>query len=294
MAKQGDPSRGGTGGAATGTAAAAGIFEGGVKVSADKATNSLVVTSSLRDYAALHAVVDRLDQARRQVFIEAVIMDSLDHALQSAGREFPRLPTRRVSAHRTVNGLVYGGLNPLKTILLPDPTTLARLWRSVFVVREFRGRKICSAPDFPFRPSASPSTRWRARPTPTSFRRRTFWRPTTSSPRSTSAKISRCKPISDFRAWAARSTASRAAGALGALGGLGGGFGGTGARQDVGTKIKITPHLNDSNEVRLELVGGNQRGPSSARKCRRRSHHQAHRQHAAHRRRSADRRHWRV
>jgi general secretion pathway protein D len=49
------------------------IFEGGIKVSADKATNSIVVTSSLRDYASLRAVVDRLDQARRQVFIEAVI-----------------------------------------------------------------------------------------------------------------------------------------------------------------------------------------------------------------------------
>src|SRR5262249_31119764 len=48
-----------------------GIFEGGVKVSADKATNSIVVTSSLRDYASLRAVVDRLDQPRRQVFIEA-------------------------------------------------------------------------------------------------------------------------------------------------------------------------------------------------------------------------------
>ncbi len=44
-------------------------------MSADPATNSIVVTSSQRDYAALRSVVDRLDQARRQVFIEAVIMD---------------------------------------------------------------------------------------------------------------------------------------------------------------------------------------------------------------------------
>src|SRR5208283_5566375 len=44
----------------------------------------------------------------------------------------------------------------------------------------------------------------------------------------------------------------------GAAGGLGGlpGFGfGTGAapRQDIGTKVKIVPHLNDSDEVRLEV-----------------------------------------
>jgi general secretion pathway protein D len=36
------------------------------------------------------------------------------------------------------------------------------------------------------------------------------------------------------------------------LGGLGGGFG-SAPRQDVGTKIRITPHINDSNEVRLEI-----------------------------------------
>ena len=45
--------------------------------------------------------------------------------------------------------------------------------------------------------------------------------------------------------------AGGAAGALGALGGLGGTVGSP--RQDVGTKIKIKPHLNDSNEVRLDV-----------------------------------------
>jgi general secretion pathway protein D len=42
------------------------------------------------------------------------------------------------------------------------------------------------------------------------------------------------------------------AGALGALGGFGG-FG-TAPRQDIGTKVKIVPHLNDSDEVRLEVT----------------------------------------
>src|SRR5262249_39259089 len=44
-----------------------------------------------------------------------------------------------------------------------------------------------------------------------------------------------------------------AGGALGGLGALGGfGFGGAAPRQDIGTKVKIVPHLNDSDEVRLE------------------------------------------
>jgi general secretion pathway protein D len=49
--------------------------------------------------------------------------------------------------------------------------------------------------------------------------------------------------------------AAGAAGGLGALGGLGlGGLGFAAPRQDVGTKISIIPHLNESNEVRLELA----------------------------------------
>src|SRR6185369_2743196 len=48
-----------------------------------------------------------------------------------------------------------------------------------------------------------------------------------------------------------------AAGGLGALGGLGGlgllGGGLQTPRQDVGTKITVTPHVSDSDQVRLEL-----------------------------------------
>jgi general secretion pathway protein D len=40
-------------------------------------------------------------------------------------------------------------------------------------------------------------------------------------------------------------------GGLGLLGGLGGGF--AAQRQDVGNKIKVTPHINESNQVRLEI-----------------------------------------
>ncbi|HEY5373036.1 MAG TPA: type II secretion system protein GspD, partial [Polyangiaceae bacterium] len=47
--------------------------------------------------------------------------------------------------------------------------------------------------------------------------------------------------------------AGGAAGAAG-LGGLLGGLGGFSApRQDVGNKIKVTPHINESNQVRLEI-----------------------------------------
>lgn len=51
------------------------LFGGEVKISADKATNSLVIIASQADYRSLVRVVERLDIRRRQVFVEAVIME---------------------------------------------------------------------------------------------------------------------------------------------------------------------------------------------------------------------------
>lgn len=62
-------------GAGAGTAASADLFSGQVKVTADKNTNSLVVIASQADYRNLVKVVERLDIRRRQVFVEAVIME---------------------------------------------------------------------------------------------------------------------------------------------------------------------------------------------------------------------------
>ncbi|HEY8367877.1 MAG TPA: type II secretion system secretin GspD [Thermodesulfobacteriota bacterium] len=50
-------------------------LEGGVKVTADKATNSLIVTASPADFEAIRSVVRQLDIPRAQVFVEALIME---------------------------------------------------------------------------------------------------------------------------------------------------------------------------------------------------------------------------
>ena len=55
------------------------LFEGNVKVAADKPTNSLVVTASPTDFAVIKRVLGKLDIARDQVYVEAIIMElSLD------------------------------------------------------------------------------------------------------------------------------------------------------------------------------------------------------------------------
>jgi general secretion pathway protein D len=58
-----------------GGASSAELFAGEVKISADKGTNSLVIIASQSDYRSLVRVIRELDKPRRQVFVEAVIME---------------------------------------------------------------------------------------------------------------------------------------------------------------------------------------------------------------------------
>ncbi len=62
------------------------VFESTVKISPDKATNSLVIVATGADYTNLIRVIKQLDVPRRQVFVEAVIMEvNLDNELDIGG-----------------------------------------------------------------------------------------------------------------------------------------------------------------------------------------------------------------
>jgi len=52
-----------------------GTLSGEVRITADEATNSLVIVASQRDYTILRSVIEKLDVRRRQVFVEAVILE---------------------------------------------------------------------------------------------------------------------------------------------------------------------------------------------------------------------------
>jgi general secretion pathway protein D len=249
---------GGRGGAAPAPAAGGGgapvqgIFEGGVKVSADKATNSLVVTSSMRDYASLRAVVDRLDLPRRQVFIEAVIMDLSIRRSNQLGFNFHGGDTFGTSQG---DGLVYGGLNPLKTVAFPNPTDLQGMALGV------RGPGIPGSENLLGTGITIPAFGVLVNALATSGDADVLSTPHILATDNIAAEINVGEniPLQTNAGFPqipnlGGATAGAASAASGLLGGLGG-FGGTaGARQDVGTKIKLTPHLNDSNEVRLELT----------------------------------------
>jgi general secretion pathway protein D len=51
------------------------LFEGSIKIAADKATNSLVVTASPSDFTTIKRVVRQLDVPRDQVYVEVIVME---------------------------------------------------------------------------------------------------------------------------------------------------------------------------------------------------------------------------
>jgi general secretion pathway protein D len=80
-------------------------LEGGVKITADKATNSLIIIASLNDYQTLVEVIRKLDIRRRQVYVEAVVMEiSLDNT-RDLGVEW------RGAFETGSDGAVLGGTN---------------------------------------------------------------------------------------------------------------------------------------------------------------------------------------
>jgi general secretion pathway protein D len=59
----------------SGAPASAELFTGEVKITADKTQNALVVQASGADIVTVRRLVEKLDRPRRQVFVEAVIME---------------------------------------------------------------------------------------------------------------------------------------------------------------------------------------------------------------------------
>ena len=93
-----------------------------MKISADKATNSLVIAATTKDYYSLRAVIKKLDIPRRQVFVEATIMEitldktrGLRGGVARCGAGGTGGATARSSAGRT--SASTGGVNDLYTAL---------------------------------------------------------------------------------------------------------------------------------------------------------------------------------
>lgn len=85
-------------------------FESGVLVTPDKATNSLVIIASPEDYETLKSVISQLDIKRRQVYVEAAIMEiSLDKQ-RDLGIEFRSVEKLNNDRVTSFGGSNFGGI----------------------------------------------------------------------------------------------------------------------------------------------------------------------------------------
>ncbi len=101
-------------------------FEGGLKITADETINALVITATYKDYQTLvERVLSKLDVQRRQVYLEAVIME----LRMSNGKEYG------ASAHGGIGmagqalgfGQTFGAIQGLQRQLAAGPAILGGL-----------------------------------------------------------------------------------------------------------------------------------------------------------------------
>ena len=82
-------------------------FEAPVQVFADKPTNSIIISSTKTAYARLQSVIRELDIKRRQVFVEAVILEVQVDRLRQIGTD----PTQVLGAGKSGALQGIGGIN---------------------------------------------------------------------------------------------------------------------------------------------------------------------------------------
>ncbi len=91
-------------------------LDGPVHIIGDKSTNSLIITSSAHDYLAMKEIVRLLDQPRRQVYIEALI-------LEVAVGDQTKIGTSSHGGTQAGNSLLLGGVQTPGTSTLGIGTT---------------------------------------------------------------------------------------------------------------------------------------------------------------------------
>ncbi len=82
-------------------------FEAPVQVFADKATNSIIISSTKSAYTKLQSVIRDLDTRRNQVFVEAVILEVQVDRLRQIGSD----PLQVIAAGRSGSVQAIGSLN---------------------------------------------------------------------------------------------------------------------------------------------------------------------------------------
>lgn len=86
------------------------ILEGAVTITADKTTNSLIIVASPGDFEIMKDVIQKLDIRRRQVYVEAAIIEMGLAKQRELGFEFRAVNQLSDSGTNAVGGTNFGGI----------------------------------------------------------------------------------------------------------------------------------------------------------------------------------------
>lgn len=264
---------GGGGPTASGPTSAV-LFEGEVKITADKATNSLVVVATPHDFRSLRTIIEKLDKPRRQVYVEAAILEVTVTDKENFGLnwhapgQFAAKDLGSTLGGPGTVGFVQSaynssGVSPTLTAL-NNPTSLLGVAGGSIAGIVGKGMSIPVGDQKVTLPSFGVILKWLQ----SSSNANVLSTPhiLTTDNEEASIEVGQKIPFQSGTALPAIGSigavtggATGAAGALGALGGLGGLGGGLGSlyastnRIDVKLTLTLTPHVNEGDKIRLEI-----------------------------------------
>jgi len=161
-----------TGGKGTKESAVSQIF-GVVSITPDKPTNALIVNATAEDYEGVQNLIQQLDIKRKQVFVEALILElsmdalmdlgtSLQGAIETSGdgvlfasssnsdkdgKGLATLPGNPSVLSQAVNGILLGGMfNPITTTIDGESVTIPALSALIGLSQTDSNINVLSAP----------------------------------------------------------------------------------------------------------------------------------------------------
>ncbi|MCB9649811.1 MAG: type II secretion system secretin GspD [Deltaproteobacteria bacterium] len=244
--------------AAPGAAAtSAQLFQGEVKITSDKPTNSLVITASKTDLASVKRVVEKLDIPRYQVFVEAVIMEVATSRNTNVGTGW----------HGAVGPTIGGELSPIvfgntpnsdlsSLIKASNPAGLATL---LGLAGAFRGPVVPGSESIVSGGIPAVGVVIQALQSTNDVNVVSSPHLLTMDNEEAEIQVNEKRPFPSGLTLgglgglgSALGSNSAASGALGNLGGLGLGSVSFN-REDVGLTLKLKPQINDEDYVKLEI-----------------------------------------
>ncbi len=208
-------------------------LQGDVRIAPDKVSNALVVFAGAADFPMVRDLVNRLDIPRRQVYVEATILDVSVDMSRNLGLAFHGGSTDSSSG---TSGLVMNSSSSLNSAVI-NASSIASMTGAGGLLAGVLGKS------FSFAGMSVPSFGVILQALETSKDVNVISRPHLLTMDNTKASLS----VGQSIPFQTQGVGSVLAGQTSILTNY--------ARQDVALKLELTPHLNDSDSVRLEIDG---------------------------------------